>query len=473
MSGTSDGMHDERIPHYIAATQEMQKGNYQIDVPIGTGDSIGKIGIALNDLAQNLERRHREMHYLNLITTDINSGLLLDEILEGVYRDFREIVPYNRIGFSFLEENGKVVRAYWSKSDQHKTYLKNGYVAPLAGSSLQTIIETRQPRIINDLLEYFKQKPRSRSTQLILKEGMRSSLTCPLIANDVPIGFVFFSSTEPNAYDEDHIELFMQITAQLSVIVEKGRLITELATQKAAIEQKNDELRRANELKNSFLGVAAHDLRSPLSNVQMAANLLADPTIELPEDQRRVVINEIVVQANYMMALLNDLLDVSHIESGKFSINLQPIQISTFLQEIAQRHQQTSQSRGVQVVVNQMPESHASVDADPMRLRQVFDNLLSNAVKFTAPGGTVYMRALHQQSDWRFEVQDQGPGISDIDQQRLFQDFARLNTRPTNGEKSTGLGLAISRRVIEAHHGHIGVESQLGQGATFWFTLPH
>ena len=107
---------------------------------------------------------------------------------------------------------------------------------------------------------------------------MRSSLTCPLIANGIPVGFIFFSSTQPNIYADVHIDIFKRIAGQLSVIVEKGRLVSRLADQKAAIEQQNKELYQLNELKNTFLGIAAHDLRGPIGFIQMIGHLLADPT---------------------------------------------------------------------------------------------------------------------------------------------------------------------------------------------------
>jgi signal transduction histidine kinase len=100
------------------------------------------------------------------------------------------------------------------------------------------------------------------------------------------------------------------------------------------------------------------------------------------------------------------------------------------------------------------------------------DNLLSNAVKYSPPGSVIRVRIRQANQMWRIEVQDQGPGVTHEDQQHIFQDFARLSAKPTGGEKSTGLGLAITRRVVVAHGGDIGVDSEQDNGATFWFTLP-
>ncbi len=113
-----------------------------------------------------------------------------------------------------------------------------------------------------------------------------------------------------------------------------------------------------------------------------------------------------------------------------------------------------------------------AVYADPLRLRQVIDNLVSNAVKYSPPGSVVRVGLQRLDQGWRIAVQDQGPGLTLTDRQRLFQDFARLSARPTGGEKSVGLGLAIVRRIVEAHGGQVGADSEPGQGAVFWFTLP-
>ncbi len=464
---------DQRIPRYIEAVERLKGGHYDIDVPVTPTDGLGQLGQALRGLAHSLETRSRELQKLAEITTRINAGLLLDDILESVYQDFREIIPYNRIGFSLLEEDNQTVRVQscWAKSDQPVVKLTKGYSAPLAGSSLETIINTGQPRIINNLLKYLEKKPDSASTRLIVAEGMRSSLTCPLVANGTPVGFTFFSSIEPGTYADVHVDTFKRIAGQLSVIVEKGRLTSELAAQKAAIEQQNEELHRLNELKNTFLDIAAHDLRGPIGVIQMAAYfLLMDAASQLPKSEVKSFLNDISDQTHYMLALLDDLLDVTQVETGRLKLNLGPVEMNNFLTEAVKRHAKMAAPKETQVLLKLGPAG--SVMADPIRLRQVIDNLISNAVKYSPPGSTVKVGVQRTQSEWRVNVQDEGPGLTSEDRERLFQDFARLSAKPTGGEKSVGLGLAITRRVVEAHGGQVGVDSVPGQGANFWFTLP-
>ena len=461
---------DDRIPRYIAATEQMKHGQFDLEVPTTPPDDIGRLGSALRDLARSLEARYREVQQLERITTRINAGLLLDDVLDNVFQDFREVIPYERIGLALLEDEGQLVRARWARSDLPVVKINRHFAQPLAGSSLEGILRTGQPRILNDLPAYLAAKPTSESTRLIVAEGLNSSLTCPLVANGVPIGFIFFSSVRLQAYDAAHVDTFQHIAEQLSVIVEKGRLVSEIAAQKSAIEQRNDELRRLNDQQNAFLGIAAHDLRSPIGLIQMTAQLLLDPEAQLSREQQTKFTQDILRHTDHMLRLLNDVLDVTQIESGNLSLEETSVDLAALLIEAVKWHTLVATPKGTRVQLQ--PVIAGRVLADPLRVRQVVDNLISNAVKYSPPGSLVRVGMQRLDRGWQIAVKDQGPGLTPADRQRLFQDFARLSARPTGGEKSTGLGLAIVRRIVQAHGGQVGAESTPGQGATFWFTLP-
>jgi signal transduction histidine kinase len=468
----NDDNMDERIRQYIEATERLKRGEYDVMLPSTSSDGLGRLGKSLLELAQTLEAKYQQLHKLVELTQDINAGLLLDNILEKVYENFFEFVPYNRIGFSLLEqtEKGPLVRAYWAKSDQPVMKIGKGYSAPLPGSSLEVIMDTGEPRILNDLVAYLENKPESDSTRLVVAEGMRSSLTCPLIANGIPVGFMFFSSIRPRMYADVHIDIFQSIAGQLAVIIEKGRLVTELATQKSEIEKQNVELRDLNQVKNRFLGMAAHDLRGPLGNIQLSATVLQEMADDLSPEEREDVLGDVIDQTGYMLNLLDELLDVTKIESGNLDLNREKISLADFLKQAGERFCQVAAAKDSRVILEDIPSIELYLD--PVRLRQVIDNLLSNAIKYSPPGSTVWVGATEKAQGWRVYVTDQGPGISASDRQKLFIEFARLSARPTAGEKSIGLGLAITKRIVEAHGGEIGVDSEPGQGATFWFILP-
>ena len=234
---------DPRIPRFRDATQAMAAGRFDVDIPFGD-DEVGLLGQALSELGRALERKFAELRALVEVTEKVNTGIILEEVLNHVYDAFRPLLPYDRIGFSLLELDGAVVRAVWARSESPSVCLPKGYSAKMEGSSLQTIIESGRPRILNDLAAYLREHPRSESTHKIVEEGMRSSLTCPLVAMGKPIGFMFFSSMSRDAYADMHVGLFQQLAGQLSMIVEKARLYEELLETRRQLEAANRLLGR-------------------------------------------------------------------------------------------------------------------------------------------------------------------------------------------------------------------------------------
>jgi signal transduction histidine kinase len=202
-----------------------------------------------------------------------------------------------------------------------------------------------------------------------------------------------------------------------------------------------------------------------MSEVMLGQNL--GPTTA---EEDREFIRDINQQARFMTGLLTDILSVAEIESGKMQLNPTQVDIAVFFSETIKRQSRLGMPKGSQIVI--AGEAAGKVKADPQRLRQVMDNLISNAFKYSPPNSTVRLRVSHPKNAWRFEVQDEGPGLAEKDHDQLFKDFARLSARPTSGERSTGLGLSIARRLVEVQGGQIGAEAAPVKGSIFWFTLP-
>jgi len=236
------------------------------------------------------------------------------------------------------------------------------------------------------------------------------------------------------------------------------------------LELKNDQLKELNELKNKFLGMASHDMRNCLSAIKGYSQILREDQKELPEETKDQFLGFIFQSSENMLKMVNDLLDVSVIESGKLQLDLQPESFKPLINHHIMISKFFADKKNIHIQSDLPDVAECRVDAN--KIGQVIDNLISNAIKFSESGTTIFISLKEQEGNMVFSVKDEGPGISDEDQAKLFQHFQKLSARPTAGESSSGLGLAISKKMIQAHHGSLNVTSQLGSGATFWFEIP-
>jgi class 3 adenylate cyclase len=208
----------------VAEIEALIHGGTQTPTAAATEPDLRKLSRAIAELTHLLEERFDQLHRLMQLTEKINAGLVIDEVLEQLFVSFRDAIPYDRIGVALIDNDGVRVRARWARSLATLVKLPVGYSAPLAGSSLHDIFVTGRPRILNDLQTYLDEHPDSHATRLIVTEGVRSSLTCPLTAMGKRIGFIFFSSFQKDTYRDAHSDLFLAIAGQLSTIIEKGRI---------------------------------------------------------------------------------------------------------------------------------------------------------------------------------------------------------------------------------------------------------
>jgi signal transduction histidine kinase len=263
---------------------------------------------------------------------------------------------------------------------------------------------------------------------------------------------------------------------------ERRQLIAELRQANSDLEakvqarmqelmEKNAALEAMNRLKNEFLGMAAHDLRSPIGNIQSLAELLLESDAKMDRQEHIELVTMIRNMSRSMMTLLNDLLDIAAIESGKIELRLTPVSIVPYLAEIVSYHRLLAEHKKIRLVTK-ITKGLPTVFFDKERIQQVLNNLLSNAIKFSPPHTVVTLEAYPMGAGIELAVMDQGQGIRPEELHKLFGAFQRLSTKPTAGERSTGLGLSICKKIVELHGGTIGVESEVGHGSRFYFILP-
>ena len=251
-----------------------------------------------------------------------------------------------------------------------------------------------------------------------------------------------------------------------------SRLNNELATLQREMAKKNIELEQLNALKNELLGMAAHDLRSPLGVIQNYSDFLEADAGPPLNDEQRAFISTIKRTSRFMLGLVDDLLDVTTIEAGRLILERQPCDPGQLLTENVTLNRTLAARKTIAIDWTAPERPLPTLSLDAGRIEQVLNNLIGNAMKFAPPGSRVSVSATADQDEVTFAIADQGPGIPPGDLPNLFKPFARATARGTAGEKSTGLGLAIVRKIIEAHGGRIWVESEPGKGATFRFALP-
>jgi PAS domain S-box-containing protein len=236
------------------------------------------------------------------------------------------------------------------------------------------------------------------------------------------------------------------------------------------LEARNREVERANRLKSEFLASMSHELRTPLHTIIGFTELLAEE-LEGPlnEKQKRFV-THVHKDAIHLLELINDVLDLSKIESGRLELDIRSIDLAAVLTDTLEGIEHAASAKNIRIE-NAVPAG-ANVMADRVRLREILTNLLSNAVKFTPEGGRVEIRASRENGFVRIEVSDTGIGISPDDQQVIFDKFRQVGATTRGVREGTGLGLAIVRNLVEMHGGTVSVKSVPGEGSSFWFTIP-
>lgn len=239
------------------------------------------------------------------------------------------------------------------------------------------------------------------------------------------------------------------------------------------LQARNAELAAAAREKNVLLGMAAHDLRSPIGVIRGYTELLLDPESELAPAEVGEMLGKIRASCTSMTELIDDLLDVSAIEAGTLVLRKTPCDLALTVRGVLADHERMAAAKDIRLVFENEGTPLSPVLLDRARVEQVLANLVTNALKYSNRGTTVRARVEASGADAvRVSVIDHGIGIAPEFVPKLFHPFARARRTGTSGERSTGLGLAIAQRVVEAHGGRLDVESQLGAGSTFSMTLP-
>jgi hypothetical protein len=400
-----------------------------------------------------------ERAVLNAVNGKVAASESLENVMNFLFEATQESCAFDRLGLAFHEQDSGRMVSYWNRAVYENLLLDKGYSRPLRGSSLAEVIESGRTRLINDLGVYLQQKPDSESTRMLVREGIRSSMTCPLVVEGRNVGVLFRSATRPYAFGTHQLALHLAISQQLSQAVEKAYRI--------------EQLTAANKAYAEMLGFVSHELKGPVAAMVMQARLLGDGFVgELTRAQNEKL-ERIVNKGEYLLKLIRDYLDLARLEGGELQFRPNPaVDLhETVLDPALDALRESMEEREI-TLDKEISAGDAKVECDGDLMRIVVQNLLSNAIKYSHPGGRVKLTVEKRPDCVCIEVWNEGPGFSAKEKGRLFRKFSRLSKPELIRRRGTGVGLYTVAKIVGMHGGRIEADSEEGHWAEFTVTVP-
>jgi signal transduction histidine kinase len=406
-----------------------------------------------------------ERTILRTVNQKIAARPSLRAIIDYLFDHTQGLIPCDRMGLAFVDEQGQLVTSYYNRTSYERLFIDKDYAEALQDSSLSEVLRTGMPRIIDDLEEYLRAHPHSRSTRLLVREGVRSSLTCPLSVEGRVVGFIFRSSRAAHTYQTRHIELQMAIAERLSQAVEKAWRI--------------EQLEEANYAYTQMLGFVSHELKSPVASMVTDAQILSQGYLGDLTPEQKTKIESMARKGQYLLSLVREYLDLARVEGGELA--LAPRSRVDVMQEVVAEAvdlvRPQVDAHGMQLMACVPAPPLPLICCDPTLLRIVLVNLLDNAIKYGNEGGEVRLTTellTDGKSGERLKIAvwNSGPGFSQAQQNKLFRRFSRLDDPALKSRRGTGVGLYNSWRIVQLHKGRISAESKHGEWARFSFEIP-
>ncbi|MGE5461209.1 MAG: ATP-binding protein, partial [Solirubrobacterales bacterium] len=383
------------------------------------------------------------------------------EVLQGVVDLAREILDARYAALGVVPEGAAGFSDFLFSGVDDETIAAIGGL-PTGKGLLGAVSTSSEPIRLADLSSY----PKSRGFPAHHPE-MRSFLGVPIAHKGRVLGNLYVADkVDAREFSAEDAALLLAFATQAAVVIENARMHE---TERGLIERldrTNTELKRASEAKSVFLASMSHELRTPLHAMLMAADILRDPAFSVSKSRAHELSGTIATSGRHLLGLIDDLLELSRIEAGRFQIRLEPTSLNLLLTECRQAAGPLAARKKVRLDIPAVED--VWLEADPLRIRQALLNLLVNAVKFTDPGGRVWVEIQPTDEVVRIAVCDTGQGIAPEALDRIFDPFEQGST----GTHGVGLGLAISRSIARAHGGGLEVTSELGAGSRFELSLP-
>jgi signal transduction histidine kinase len=320
-------------------------------------------------------------------------------------------------------------------------------------------VQEREPVQAADLMVV----PPTPARTVLARAGFRAVLVVPLLGRDHVIGVLVVRRRQSGAFPPSTIDLLKTFAAQSVFAIQNAHLFGE-------IDEKSRQLEIASQHKSQFLANMSHELRTPLNAILGYTELILDNIYGETSDKMRAVLERLQSNGKHLLGLINDVLDLSKIEAGQLTLELADYSLKDVVHTVFTAVESLATGKQLKLTTDIAADLPAG-RGDQRRLTQVLLNLVGNAIKFTDTGEVAITASLADGS-FTVAVRDTGSGIAPADQGKIFEEFQQADNSATKRKGGTGLGLSIAKRIIEMHGGRIWVESDVGRGSTFAFTIP-
>jgi signal transduction histidine kinase/HAMP domain-containing protein len=415
-----------------------------------------KVEMRTRELARSVE----ELKALGEVSQAVSSTLDLETVLTSIVR---HAVQLSKTDAGAIYEFDEVERVFVPRIHYG---VSAEYIEALRGAKLRvgdnTVIGQAALKRVPDQVPDLAAVP-DYPLAYVQQAGYRALLAVPLLREDRLIGGLIVRRKIAGEFPAPVVDLLQTFAAQSVLAIHNARLFQE-------IEEKGRELEIANKHKSEFLANMSHELRTPLNAILGYTELIIDSIYgEVPEKIKEVL-ERLEKNGRHLLGLINDVLDLSKIEAGQLDLSLNEYSMGEVVQTVFTSVEALATEKKLDLKV-MVPKDLTNGKGDEQRIAQVLLNLLGNAIKFTEEG-EVRVEVTVSNETFLVSVFDTGPGLSEADQKRIFEEFHQADGSSTRKKGGTGLGLSIAKRIVEMHGGRIWVESTLEKGSIFWFTLP-
>jgi signal transduction histidine kinase len=411
------------------------------------------------DLADALEK----LRALGEVSQAVNSSLDLQTVLTTIVMHAVELSGTDGGAIYEFDETGQEfkLRATHGMSATLIDTIREAHIR-MGETVIGRAAATRAPAQTPDILE----QPRSSPATLrgLEKNGLRPLLAVPLLREEQVVGALVVRRTAPGPFPQETVDLLQTFATQSVLAINNARLFHE-------IELKSRELEIASHHKSEFLANMSHELRTPLNAIIGFSDVLLERLFGELNDKQAEYLEDILGSGRHLLSLINDILDLSKVEAGRMELELGTFMLAEALDNGLTMVRERASDHGV-ILSLDVDDDIGVIEADERKVKQVIFNLLSNAVKFTQDRGRVDVIARLIGDQVEVSVRDTGVGIAPEDQRRIFEEFQQAPSGQASGREGTGLGLALARKFVELHGGRLWVDSKVGVGSTFTFTLP-